>query len=57
MWKRCALRWSVWPDDRVGGGNTHLDRGGSDGHAAGICGAERDGADGAGGESFLGAGV
>src|SRR6266478_3608475 len=57
MGKRCVWCWSSCWDDRAGGGDADLDRGRSDGHAARIRGAERDGADGAGGQSVFGAGV
>src|SRR5271168_4841265 len=57
MWKHCVQCWSSCWDDRVGGGDAHMDRGGRDGHAARVRGAERDGADGAGGKSVFGAGI
>src|ERR1700694_5715221 len=57
MRKRCERCWSVCCDDRAGDGNADLDRGGSDGHAALIYGARRDGADGAGAESVFRASV
>jgi transposase len=38
MCQLCALRLSVWPDDRAGGTDADLDRRGSDGNAARICG-------------------
>ena len=54
-----ARRWgmpqlSIWWHVRAGSGDAHLDRCGHDGYAARICGAVRDGADGASGESVSG---
>src|SRR5271163_438096 len=57
MWKRCARCWSSCWDDRAGGGDADLGRGGSDGPAARVHGVERNGADGAGGKPIFGASV
>src|ERR1700688_3002887 len=57
MRRRCGWCWRSCWDDRAGDRDADLDRGGRDGHAAGICGAERDGADGAGAESVFRASV
>jgi hypothetical protein len=57
MEKHCASCWSICSDDRAGSGDADLDRRRSDGHAARIYGAGRDGANGAPGESVFGASV
>src|SRR5271170_5158923 len=57
MRKHCVRCWSSCWDDRAGGGDAHLDRGGSDGHATRVHGVERHGADGVGGKSVFGASV
>src|SRR5258708_21511584 len=46
-----------WWDDGAGGGDAHLDRSRSDGHAARVRGAERDGADIARGKFVFRSGV
>src|ERR1700681_441283 len=57
MEKHCALCWSICSDDRAGSRDADLDRRRSDGHAARIYGAGRDGANGAPGEPVFRASV
>src|SRR5579859_7732104 len=51
--KHCAPCWNVCSDDRAAGGGADMDRGGSYRSATRFHGAERDGADGAPGESVF----